>query len=656
MFLSQCSEIQLKEPMTNHVVPGKPRAGTLRLTASWCEVLMSLLLILALAGPARAASTLYAATKQGPFKSTDSGATWTQLIVTTNDSSLPGEPSTLVIAVDPQTPSTVYAFGRFTSVSGQPLAFLKSTDSGATWSVVSKPAFSYTFSTKALLAIDSVKTNVLYTMNSLDGLEVTTDGGVTWSAPAITKPAGSPSGGTANQPNLAGVATDPNHSGVVYVVGGNPAFHPGKGYLLKSTDFGNTWTILTSTAGFGSRIFINPRNSLEIYGTSLSNIGCTASNGQCGIYKSTDGGQSWTELNIPENIVQNVAIDVTPGLLYASAYISNVYTSADGGTTWKPVFPASTVSVAYFVVRADPNAASTAYAIGPSDQSMVSKTSDGGATWTHAELAQSYQCGSQTCAIPAYIYDLVVAPQAQSPPTPPAIVSVVNAASFQPNVVANSWVTIQGTGLAPQTDDWSHAIVNGALPTSLDGVTVTIGGKPAYVYFISPGQLNVLAPDVPAGPITVTVTTPGGTSENFSSTASLNGPAFFLWPGSQVVATRQDYSYAAKAGTFAGATTVPAKPGDVLILWATGFGPTTPAAPLGVSVPGNIGYPTASSPTVTVNNIPTIVYGAALASGSAGLYQIAIQVPNGLADGDWPIQASIGGVLSPSGIVLSVHQ
>src|SRR5580704_14276662 len=91
------------------------------------------LALLGTVGAARAASTLYAATKQGPFKSTDSGVTWKQLIVTTNDSSLPGEPSTLVMAVDPQTPSTVYAFGRFTSVSGQPLAFLKSTDSGATW-------------------------------------------------------------------------------------------------------------------------------------------------------------------------------------------------------------------------------------------------------------------------------------------------------------------------------------------------------------------------------------------------------------------------------------------------------------------------------------------------------------------------------------------
>jgi uncharacterized protein (TIGR03437 family) len=232
---------------------------------------------------------------------------------------------------------------------------------------------------------------------------------------------------------------------------------------------------------------------------------------------------------------------------------------------------------------------------------------------------------------------------------------VVNGASFQPGIVANSWVTIQGAGLAAKTDDWSHSIVNGALPTSLDGVSVSMGGKPAYVYYISPGQLNVLAPDVPAGPITVTVTTGAGTSTAFATTASAYGPAFFGWPGNQVVATRTDYSYAVKAGTFAGATTVAAKPGDVIVLWATGFGPTNPAAPPGVAVPSDKVYATSSLPGITIDNVPATVYGAALAPGSVGLYQIAIQVPPSLADGDWPIQALIGGILSPAGTILSVH-
>ena len=243
-----------------------------------------------------------------------------------------------------------------------------------------------------------------------------------------------------------------------------------------------------------------------------------------------------------------------------------------------------------------------------------------------------------------------------TPPPAPAISGIVNGASFQPGVTANAWVTIQGTNLAGQTDDWSNSIVNGALPTMLDGVSVSMGGQAAYVYYISPGQLNVLAPDVPAGPVTVTVTAPGGTSASFTATADAYGPAFFPWPGNQVVATRTDYSYAVKAGTFAGATTIPAKPGDVIILWATGLGPTNPAAPLGVATPGTGSYPTASLPTVTVNNTPAMVYGAALAPGSAGLYQIAIQVPPSLADGDWPIQAMIGGILSPAGTILSVHQ
>jgi uncharacterized protein (TIGR03437 family) len=151
------------------------------------------------------------------------------------------------------------------------------------------------------------------------------------------------------------------------------------------------------------------------------------------------------------------------------------------------------------------------------------------------------------------------------------------------------------------------------------------------------------------------VTAGGSTSASFTTTASEYGPAFFVWPGNQVVATRTDYSYAVKAGTFAGATTVAAKPGDVIILWATGFGPTNPAAPTGVAVPSDQGYATTSLPSITIDNVTATVYGAALAPGSAGLYQIAIEVPPSLGDGDWPIQALIGGILSPVGTILSVQ-
>ena len=233
---------------------------------------------------------------------------------------------------------------------------------------------------------------------------------------------------------------------------------------------------------------------------------------------------------------------------------------------------------------------------------------------------------------------------------------VVNGASFQPGVVANSWVTIQGSNLASTTDTWNNSIVNGNLPTLLDGVSVTIGGQRAYINYISAGQINLLAPNVAPGPVQVTVATPAGTGAAFTATAAAYGPAFFTWPGNQVVATRQDYSLAAKDGTFAGATTVAAKPGDVLILWGTGFGPTIPAAPPGIQVPSAVTYSTSTAPSVTINNVAATVYGAALAPGFAGLYQVAIQVPNSLANGDWPLSVSIGGVRSASGLVLSVKQ
>ena len=232
----------------------------------------------------------------------------------------------------------------------------------------------------------------------------------------------------------------------------------------------------------------------------------------------------------------------------------------------------------------------------------------------------------------------------------------MSGASFQPGIVPGSWLTIKGSNLSPVTDTWEKAIVNGNLPTSLDGVSVSVGGKPAYVYFISAGQINVQAPDVGTGPVPVTVTTPSGTSAAATATVVAQDPAFFLWPGNQAVATRNsDASLAVKAGTFAGATTAPAKPGDVLILWGTGFGPTTPPVAAGIQVPGDKIY-NSSPVTIKLGTTDAPVFGAALSPGFAGLYQIAIQVPASLADGDYAIKATVSGASSPDGVILSVKK
>jgi len=248
-----------------------------------------------------------------------------------------------------------------------------------------------------------------------------------------------------------------------------------------------------------------------------------------------------------------------------------------------------------------------------------------------------------------------VGPAGQPPGPGVCLPSIVNGASLQPGVSPSSWATIQGCVFASSVETWDNFIVDGRLPTTLGGVTVTIGGKPAYLNYVSPDQINLIVPDIEPGSAQVTISGAGG-RQQFTTTIAAYAPAFFVWPGSQAVATRADYTFAAKAGTFAGATTVPARPGDVIILWGAGFGSTTPPAPAGVVLPADRTYATSTSATVTINNIPVTVYGAALAPGFAGLFQVAVQVPASLADGDWPVAASVGGAQSPTGIVLSVRR
>lgn len=240
---------------------------------------------------------------------------------------------------------------------------------------------------------------------------------------------------------------------------------------------------------------------------------------------------------------------------------------------------------------------------------------------------------------------------------------VVNGASFQAGagIAPNSYVTITGTNLASTTDNWNNSIVGGELPTSLDGVTVTFSGVPGYLSYISPTQINVLVPSLPLGTASIQVINNGALGSSQTVGLGQYAPAFFT-VGTQVVATRQDYSYALKNGTVAGVTTIPAKPGDVLILWGTGFGPTTPDTLSGAVTPSDKSYATSTPVTVTIGNASATVYGAALAPGLAGLYQVAIQVPASLANGDFPIVATAGSVTllnavsSPSGVVLTVQK
>ncbi len=231
---------------------------------------------------------------------------------------------------------------------------------------------------------------------------------------------------------------------------------------------------------------------------------------------------------------------------------------------------------------------------------------------------------------------------AQPPPSNlPIISQVLNGASLQPGIAANSWVTIQGSNLANSSRPWNSSdFSNGSMPTIIDGVTVAIDGKPAVVAYVDPRQICVVSPaDTAVGPVSVQVTNNGLVSAAGTAQLQSAAPALFAWSGKYVLATRSsDGSWVGPADLFAGSTT-PAKPGDVVMLWSTGLDSTNPAPP-----------------TVTVGGMAANVISAGPWPGSAGLDQIAIQIPATVSGGDQAVVVQMDGVQSQAGVYLTIQQ
>jgi uncharacterized protein (TIGR03437 family) len=236
-----------------------------------------------------------------------------------------------------------------------------------------------------------------------------------------------------------------------------------------------------------------------------------------------------------------------------------------------------------------------------------------------------------------------------------AITSVLNAASFQPGFAAATWVSIFGTNLSQSTYTWQTSdFVNGLLPTSLQGVSVTIDGVAAYVEYISPTQINVLAPDdATVGAVQVQVTAAQQASNSFSAPKAPFAPAFFtIAGGAYVAAQHADYSLVGAANLLPGVTTTPAQPGETILLYGTGFGPTNPPLPTAQLVTTPEPLP-ANSVQISIGGVAATASFAGLVS--PGLYQFNVTVPN-LPNGDAAVLATINGVATQTGVSVTVQQ
>ena len=227
------------------------------------------------------------------------------------------------------------------------------------------------------IAVDPTNFDVVYASAATGGLWKSVNGGDTWTPL------------TDYLPRLASgsVAIDPTDPNTIYYGEGECNFsgdsYPGGG-IFKSTDGGQSWQQLSiNTLNYTSRVIVAPSNHNIVY------VG-----GYRDIYKSTDAGQDWVELNLTNGAVNGIAVNPTDanviyagkGSLWGGADTSyGVFKSTDGGSSWTKLnngLPGSSYC-GRVEIALSPSTPNVLYVgIWGSDTSRVFRSSDGGSSWT----------------------------------------------------------------------------------------------------------------------------------------------------------------------------------------------------------------------------------------------------------------------------------
>ena len=224
-----------------------------------------------------------------------------------------------------------------------------------------------------------------------------------------------------------------------------------------------------------------------------------------------------------------------------------------------------------------------------------------------------------------------------------SLAGISNAASFIPATAASSRLRILGYGFATadareiQPED----VVDGRLPESLNGVSVQIDGQAAAVLSVSPEEVQVLTPnEVNVTTVQVVVSNPNGVSDAASVEVRTRMPALFLESQGYVTASREDGVRVGPEGIISETETQPARPGDLISLYATGLGRTDPEVPSMSAV---------SDPAPNVAEVVTVrLHTQAISPQAArlvkpGYYEIQFVVPQ-LDNGDYGLALEVGGV------------
>lgn len=236
---------------------------------------------------------------------------------------------------------------------------------------------------------------------------------------------------------------------------------------------------------------------------------------------------------------------------------------------------------------------------------------------------------------------------------------IITAAQFgaQPTIGPGTWIEVYGKDFTSNPGQgWGGAdFTNGGktAPIVLDGVSMTIGGKNAFINFITPGQINALVPDgIGTGPIQVVVTNKGVASDPVTINANAVQPGVYA----PFNANGRNYVGAQLNGNFVGGPGLPAaKPGDTITLYGIGWGAVSPSIAVGnvndqfTKLSGKL---VIRMSQIDVSNIQY----QGLAGGFVGLYQFNIVVPANAPDGDLPLEITIDGTPTGQTLFLAVKK
>jgi uncharacterized protein (TIGR03437 family) len=255
-----------------------------------------------------------------------------------------------------------------------------------------------------------------------------------------------------------------------------------------------------------------------------------------------------------------------------------------------------------------------------------------------------------------YTANYVLTPASTATSGVPTVSAVVNAASGAATGEAGSWVTITGTNFGTTTTTWDNALNGIVYPTTLAGTTVAIDGRPAPISVVTSTQINALVPLTSTqGNVNVVVSNSVGSSKPATLTLATTSPGLFTFSQNQgryaaaVVldsSATNGYQYLAPAGMLgSSAPSRPAKAGDTVLIFGTGFGPTTTV--LNPELAASVAYPLAHSGGDITKPLAQVTIGGQAAQllfcgiVSPGVYQINAVVPQGVSSGDQQMQVTL---------------